>query len=111
MTSKIKLYFEEYIITRKIVYPISFVLFQLGVLYYFLLRTNEGKNDAETDGVIIALSLLVLLILMVPFAIIIKRIEPKINFIRINIFIISLIPVIWFILIYYFGNPLYRIYV
>lgn len=85
----------------------TFIGIQLSILNYFLGETNHGKNDAETDAVLIFTSMLYLAVSVIPMLVLALSLEKNKLWRRIFMLSILVIPVIWLMLIITYGNPLY----
>ncbi|GJM64135.1 hypothetical protein [Persicobacter diffluens] len=95
----------------RFIYPSLIWGLQIITLYYFLLQTNEGNNDAETDAVILLFSLISLFVIAIASIMVMFKFEKQLKFRIVNIILLLIIPTIWIFMIYLYGNPLYRYYI
>jgi heme/copper-type cytochrome/quinol oxidase subunit 4 len=103
-------YYLRYIKILRYVFIFFVWIIQILTLLFFLEQTNNGNNDPESDAVLLLFSLIVLIFTVLGFIYISFLLEKKTLWKIIHSFTIILIPVIWIIIIYYFGNPLYKYY-
>jgi hypothetical protein len=102
---------KEYYLRQKIEFRIitiiSFWIIQGLIINHFLVETNHGNNDSETDAVILLMATGVLLLSAIVMLIVSFYLENKSNWRLVFAISILLIPIFWYILILNLGNPLY----
>jgi len=103
----LKEYYSKHKIQARLVTACCFLIIHLLIINYFIGETNEGKNDAETDAVLLLETTLALLFsLFIMFGLTLY-LENQLTWRLILSCSILLIPSLWIVLIVIYGNPLY----
>lgn len=107
IVTKLKTYYLEHRKELRIITILIVWIIQGLILNHYFVETNNGKNDSETDAVILLTATAMLFLSSVCMFILTFYLEKITLWRLIYSVTILLIPIIWMILIFKTGNPLY----